>query len=349
MSETTTAAALAHQQRLCKPPGSLGRLEQIAVWYAGARGRFPIAAPERSRLLVFAGDHGVVAEGVSPYSSSVTAAMVANFLSGGAAINSLAESCGVELTVVDVGVAGDLSLLSTLLREPRARFISAKVGSGTANLRREPAMGRSDAERALQTGSDLARSAVHEGVDLLLAGEMGIGNSTSAAALLAAFTGIDPELAVGRGTGLDDVGLAQKVSVVRDALALHRPNPNDPIGVLATLGGFEIAALTGLMLGGASVQIPIIVDGFISAAAALVAVRINPSVRDYLCLSHRSPEQGFAVLAQTLQLEPLFDLGMRLGEGTGAVIAAHLLRCAVRLQSQMATFSTAGISGRTAL
>ena len=344
--EAAREAAQAHQLRLCKPRGALGRLEELAAWYAGARGRFPVAAPERVELFVFAADHGVVAEGVSAWPSTVTAAMVGNFLAGGAAVCQLARGAGVALTVVDVGVAGDLSALPQPA-ERRARFLAAKVRAGSGNLAREPALSRDEADAALAVGIRLARAAADGGCELLCAGEMGIGNSTSAAALLCALAGVPADEAVGRGAGLDDDAVARKVAVVAMALARHRPRRDDPMGTLAGLGGLEIAAMAGLMLGGAAARVPVVVDGFISGAAALVAVALEPRVRDYLVASHRSAERGARALATALGCQPLLDLGLRLGEGTGAVLAAELVRHAVRLQAGMATFSTAGVADRT--
>jgi nicotinate-nucleotide--dimethylbenzimidazole phosphoribosyltransferase len=342
-STEARAAARAHQDTLSKPAGSLGRLEELGAWYAAARGRFPVEPPARTRLVVMAADHGVVAEGVSAYSSSVTAAMVGNFLAGGAAVNQLAAACDVELVVVDVGVAGDLSSLPRAA-ERRCALVEARVRAGTGNLRREAAMTRAEAEAALAVGARLAQQAARDGVELLAAGEMGIGNTTAASALVCALGGAAPEEAVGRGTGLDDDGVRRKVAVVRDALALHRPDGSDPLGALAALGGLEIAALAGLMLGGAGARLPLVVDGFISGAAALVAARLRPAVRDYLLLSHHSAERGQAALSAALDLKPLLHLDLRLGEGTGAVLAAQLVRAAVRVQRHMATFSTAGIA-----
>jgi len=321
--EDAAARARAHQADLTKPPGSLGRLEELAVFFAGARGLFPVLPPERARIYVFAADHGVTAEGVSPYPSSVTAAMVANFAAGGAAINVLAHACAVELRVVDAG-----------------------VGAGTLNMRREPAMSRAETEAMLDLGAGHAARAADDGVTLLGAGEMGIGNTTAAAALAAALTGAAPESVVGRGTGVDDAGLARKTAVVRDALALHRPHRGDPLGALAAVGGLEIAAMAGLMLGAAARRVPVVVDGFISGAAALVAVALAPRVRDYLCFSHLSAERGHRLVCEALDARPLLDLGLRLGEGTGAALAIHLLRAAVRLQNEMATFSSAGVANR---
>jgi nicotinate-nucleotide--dimethylbenzimidazole phosphoribosyltransferase len=353
-STAAAAAAREHQTRLCKPRGSLGRLEDLAAYWAGARGSFPAPPPERVSLYVFAGDHGVVEEGVSAWSSAVTAAMVGNFLSGGAAVNQLARALDVGLAVVDVGVAGDLSALPAP-GERVAELVSAKVRAGTANLRHSDAMSRTEAEAALAVGQRLAAAAATAGVQLLCAGEMGIGNSTAAAALLCALAGVPPALAVGRGAGLDDAGVARKVAVVSDALARHararrdEDPPGDVLGTLAAVGGLEIAAMAGLMLGGAAARVPVIVDGFISGAAALVAVALDPRVRDYLLVSHRSAETGAAELCRALGLEPLLDLGMRLGEGTGALLAVELVRHAVRLQLGMATFSQAGVPGRAGL
>jgi nicotinate-nucleotide--dimethylbenzimidazole phosphoribosyltransferase len=336
------AAARAHQLRLTKPPGSLGRLEELAVWYAGARGSFPVDPPARAELFVFAADHGVTAEGVSAYPSAVTAAMVANFLGGGAAVNVLARSCGVELTVVDVGVDGDVPVAA---RAASPAFVSEKVRRGTGNLRREPAMTRTEAEAAVALGDRLAGNAVARGAGLLAAGEMGIGNTTAAAAVACALAGLAPDAAVGRGSGVGERGVALKADVVRDALALHRPDPADPAGVLAAVGGLEIAAMAGLMLGGARRRVPVVVDGFISSAAALVAVALAPGARAYLCFSHLSHERGHRALGDVMDARPLLDLDMRLGEGTGAVLATHLIRAAVRLQREMATFESAGVPG----
>jgi nicotinate-nucleotide--dimethylbenzimidazole phosphoribosyltransferase len=347
-SAEATLAARAQQDRLCKPRGSLGRLETLAAWYAGARGQFPVAPPRAAELFVFAADHGVTAQGVSAYSSTVTAAMVGNFLAGGAAGSVLARGAGIAVTVVDVGVAGDLSALPQP-SERRARFVSAKVRAGTADSSCADAMSRLEAEAALAVGRRLAAEAAAAGCQLLCAGEVGIGNSTAAAALLCALADVAPADAVGRGTGLDDRAHAHKIDVVSAIVARHRRRgqpAGDPLGTLAAVGGLELAAMAGLMLGGAEARVPVVVDGFIAGAAALVAVQLAPSVRDYLVLSHRSAEQGAARLAAALGLDPLLDLGLRLGEGSGAILAADLVRQAVRAQHEMATFSTAGVADR---
>jgi len=326
----------------CKPRGALGRLEPLAAWYAGARGRFPVEPPKTIELYVFAGDHGVVEEGVSAWPSTVTAAMVGNMLAGGAAVNQLARAAGVDVTVVDVGVAGDLSAIPQP-HERRARFVADKVRAGSANFLHGPAMSRDEAAAAIAVGERLARAAACE---LLLAGEMGIGNTTAAAAIVCALAGVAPEEACGRGAGLDDAGVAHKAGIVAAALARHQPRADDPLGALAAVGGLEIAAMAGLMRGGAARRIPVVVDGFIAGAAALVAVALEPRVRDYLVVSHRSAERGAAALERALGLAPLFDLGLRLGEGTGAILAAELVRHAVRLLADMATFSRAGVADR---
>jgi nicotinate-nucleotide--dimethylbenzimidazole phosphoribosyltransferase len=354
--EDTAARARRHQLTLTKPPGSLGRLEDLAVFYAGVRGQFPAAIPGRAELFVFAADHGVAAEGVSAYPAEVTAAMVGNFLHGGAAVNVLARQCGVSVTVVDVGVSGGSEPRSDLApaRDPDGPlFVSARVAPGTRNLRREAALTAAEAEAALSVGLSMAAAAAARGAELLVGGDMGIANTTSAAALVCAICDEDPAGIVGRGTGVDDDGLARKIEVIRDALALHRAlldgPAGRPFGALQAVGGLEIAALAGLMLGGAARRLPVIVDGFIAGAAALVACGLVPGVRSFLLLSHLSAERGARRLAALLGgPAPLIDLGLRLGEGTGATLVVPLVRAAVALQNQMATFAGAGVPERAA-
>lgn len=333
-------AARAHQAELTKPRESLGRLETLAAWYAAARGTFPVEPPEGVALALFLGDHGVVTEGVSAYGSAVTAAMACNVMAGGAAVSVLARRSGVALVAVDVGIAGDLSAAP---REPQVPLVSARVRAGTANLRVAPAMSREDAACAIAEGARVADLLSERGVTLAGVGEIGIGNTTSGAALVAVFTGVDPEVACGRGTGIDDDTLARKIRVVRDALALHQPSPDDPIGALAAVGGLEIAAMTGFILRAAAHRIPVVLDGFLADAAALVARAIERNVVGYLVASHASAERGARVILASLGLEPLLSLGMRLGEGTGALLGIELVRAAVELQARMATFATAGI------
>jgi nicotinate-nucleotide--dimethylbenzimidazole phosphoribosyltransferase len=343
--DAAAAAERAHQLRLTKPPGSLGRLEELAVWYAGVRGRFPAPVPARAELFVFAADHGVAAEGVSAYPAAVTAAMVENFRRGGAAVNALSRSAGVAVTVVDVGVATATAAASGA--GGGAAFVGARVRAGTGNLLREAAMQRTEAAAAVAVGLRMAEAAADRGADLVCGGDMGIGNTTAAAALLCALGAGAPADVVGRGTGLDDPGLARKIDVVAGALARARPDAADPLGVLAELGGLEIAALVGLMLGGASRRLAVVVDGFIAGAAALVATRLAPALRSFLLLSHLSAERGAPRLASLLGgPAPLFDLGLRLGEGTGAVLAVPLLRAAVAAAREMATFEAAAVPER---
>jgi nicotinate-nucleotide--dimethylbenzimidazole phosphoribosyltransferase len=336
-------AMLDHSARLTKPRGSLGRLEELAAWYAGVRGKAPIQRIERATLALFVADHGVVAEGISAYGSQVTAAMVANVMSGGAAVNALARECGADITLVDVGVAGDLSAAPT---RPELMLLRRAIRAGTRNLRCEPALLRAEVEAAIDVGATVAADAIAEGADVLLLGEIGIGNTTAAAALMSAMLGVPARDVVGAGTGIGSDVLARKTAVVEDAIALHRPDPSDPIGVLAAVGGLEIAALVGCALEGARQGVPVVLDGFVTNAAALVAKAVDRRITSYLLASHASPEPGARIALAHLGLVPLLDLGMRLGEGTGAALALPILRSAVDVHLSMATFATAGIVGR---
>ena len=336
-------AARAHLDQLTKPPGSLGKLETLGAWWCGGTGRFPAVAPARARLYTFAGDHGVTAEGVSPYPSAVTVQMVRNFLAGGAAVNAFARHHDVEMTVVDVGVAGALDGAAD---SAAARFLARRVRSGTGNMVREPAMSRAEAELAVAVGIRCALDAADDGVAVLGAGEMGIGNTTAAAAVLAAAAGMPGKLVAGRGTGVDDAGLARKVAAIDAALALHRPEREDATGILSAVGGLEIAAIAGLCLGGASCRVPVVLDGFISTAGGLVASIFDAGVKPYLLVSHRSAENAHWAMSHYLGKEPLHDLDLRLGEGTGAVLAIDSIRLICRVMGEMATFAGAGVSGR---
>jgi nicotinate-nucleotide--dimethylbenzimidazole phosphoribosyltransferase len=335
--EGAVQAARRRLDALTKPPGSLGRLEDLVVRLAGMQGR---ACPEvrPGAVVVAAADHGVAREGVSAYPPEVTAQMVANFLAGGAAINALARSAGLRVRVVDVGVAADLALDGLEVR---------KVRAGTASLARGPAMARDEALRTVNAGLEVAAEEAAAGTRLLIPGEMGIGNTTAAGAVLAAFGGLPAEEVAGRGTGLDEAGLERKRRAVRAALDVNRPDPSDPWDVLAKVGGLEIAFLAGLILGAAAARVPVLLDGFISGAAALVAVRAEPRAAAYLVAAHRSAEAGHGALLRLLGLEPLLALGLRLGEGSGAAVAAPLLAAACAFMREMATFSEAGVSGKT--
>jgi nicotinate-nucleotide--dimethylbenzimidazole phosphoribosyltransferase len=338
-------AARARQQQLTKPPGSLGRLEELACWFA-ARSSNPIPQIARTEIFVFAADHGVAARGVSAFPQSVTGQMVTNFATGGAAINVLASLEGCRIEVVDVGVAGDLELPRTVRNE--------KVRAGTRDLFAEAAMSDDELTAALSAGARCARDAIQRGTQLLIAGDMGIANTTSAACLICAFTHAPAEQIVGRGTGVDDPGLARKREVVTAALARARAATQAPESdpaharqMLAQLGGLEIAAMAGFYIEAARNGIPVLLDGYISGAAALAAVRLEPGALRWMLASHLSAEGGHGVVLRALGLTPLLDLGMRLGEGSGAALTLPIIKAALSLHRNMATFAQAGVDGAT--
>ena len=327
---------------LVKPKGSLGVLEELAVRLAGMAGCCPPPLPRPAAVLVFAADHGVARRGVSAYPAWVTARMLEVFARGGAAINALARQLQAELWVVDVGTAG---------RQPPAgpgpaagaRLVPARVQPGTADFTRQPAMERHSAAQALLTGRRLTRQAVQAGARLLAFGEMGIANTTAASAVVAALMGADPAEVVGPGTGLEPAGVARKAEVVRQALRRHRPRPDDPLGVLAAVGGLEVAALAGGLLEAASLRVPAVLDGFVVAAAALAAARLCPQASGYWVAGHRSPEPGHRLALAQLGLRPLLELEMRLGEATGAALALPVVEAAARLCREMWTLEQAGV------
>jgi nicotinate-nucleotide--dimethylbenzimidazole phosphoribosyltransferase len=324
-------------RRLLKPPGSLGRLEELGTRLAGIAGECPPPVPGNPAVVICAGDHGVLAQGVSPWPREVTAAMVETFCAGGAAVSALAKTVGARVSVLDVGVASDLE------RHPLLR--AAKVRRGTDDLSEGPAMDREEAARAVLAGAGIVEELVESGgVDLLVTGDMGIGNTTPAACLIATFIGRPAREVTGRGTGIDDATLGLKIRVVERALDLHRPEPGDPLGTLAALGGFEHAALVGLILMGAVYRIPIILDGVVSNSAALLARALAPHSIDYAIAGHLSVEPGSQIALEKLSLEPLLDLAMRLGEGTGGLLAVPLVQAAARLLNEMATMDEAGIA-----
>ena len=360
------AEARARQDRLTKPRGALGRLEDLSVQLAGIAGVCPPPVPAPAAVVVFAADHGVVAEGVTPWPQEVTAQMVANFVSGGAAINVLARAVGASVTVVDVGVATPLPPACDgapgLLRHP--------LGRGTANIAEAPAMDLADCRRALDLGARLAgasamfagRSVLPDsgrgddvppdslpGARALVTGDMGIGNTTPAAGLVAAFTGRPPAEVTGRGTGIDDAGLARKTAVVERALARHAGAvAAGPLETLAALGGYEIAALAGFIVGGAAAGVPVVVDGLIANAALLAAERLVPGVADRCIAGHRSVEPGAQAALDDMGLVPVLDLDLRLGEGSGACLAVPILEAAARILAEMATFDAAGVIDKDA-
>jgi len=331
-------AARARQDALLKPPGSLGRLEDLATRYAVVRGA-PLATEDpRVALAIFAADHGVVAEGVSAYPREITRAMVSSIARGVAAVSVLARSHGVPVSIVDVGVVGEEVPSDEAV--PNVRLTTSRVRAGTRNLRFEAAMTPAEVARSMEIGADEARRAIDvHGATILATGEVGIGNTTAAAALVCALTGLAPEVVVGRGTGISDVTLATKTQVVADAVR-RVPKSAAPLEVLAHVGGLELAAMVGCIVAAADARCLVVLDGFLAQAAALVATRHCPDVASALVASHRSAERGSARALEELALAPLFDLGMRLGEGTGAVLAASLVRDAVRLEREMGTLAT---------
>ena len=338
LDEAAMASARDRQDQLTKPLGSLGRLEELSVLLAGIFGE---ATPSigRKTVILAAGDHGVVAEGVSAYPQDVTPAMVMNFLGGGAAINVLAKHAGAEIVVLDAGVAADLP------SHPSLR--SVKIGRGTGNIALGPAMTREQAIQCLETGIETCREQIAAGSDLIACGDMGIGNTTPSSAITSVITGAGTEVTTGRGTGLDDAALAHKASVVRRAIDVNRPDPKDGLDVLMKVGGFEIGVLAGVFLGAAAGHRPVVVDGFISGAAALIAYTIAPEAGHRFIASHRSVEPGHGIALSFMDLNPLLDMGMRLGEGTGATLSMHVIEAAAKCLSGMATFAEAGVSEKT--
>ena len=323
------------QQRLdnlTKPPGSLGRLEQLALRYGLARGTADLHLRRKS-MHVFCADHGIAAEGVSAYPAAVTVQMVRNFVRGGAAINVICRQLGIETTIVDMGINGPVE----------AGTLNCRIALGTRNWLHEPAMTAGQAVQCVEAGIKLATEAARA-ADVLGVGEMGIGNTTTAAALFSLFSGIDPQLAVGPGTGVTADVVVRKAEVVRQALRLHAPAASDPMGVLAAVGGFDIGGICGFLLGAAAQRLPVVMDGFITGAAALIAQALSPHLRDYLFFSHLSAESGHARMLEFLGVQPLLSLDMRLGEGTGAALGINLIETAVRIYTEMATFSEAQVS-----
>ncbi len=335
IDERAGRAAQERQDHLTKPRGSLGRLEDLGVRLAAIAGRCPPPVPERPAVVIAAGDHGVLAQGVSPWPKEVTAAMVASFCAGRAAVNAIAKVAGAHVTVLDVGVATELP------RHPRLR--AAKVRPGTDDLSERPAMAREEAARAILAGAGVGEELVSSGADLLVTGDMGIGNTTPAACLIATFTVRSPEEVTGRGTGIDDATWELKVKVVDRALALHPLDPRDPLGVVAAVGGLEHAALAGLILAAAVARVPVVLDGVSANAAALVAAEIAPHAIGYMIAGHRSVEPGASAALDHLGLTPLIDLSMRLGEGTGGLLGVPIVRAAANVLREMATFEEAGI------
>lgn len=330
------SAVWAHLDDLTKPPRSLGRIEELALRYCLATG---MVQPElgQKEIFCFAGDHGVAEEGVSAFPKSVTPQMVRNILAGGAAVSVFARHVGATLTVVDMGVDDLLANAPGLCRR--------KIRNGTRNMAKEPAMTLEETRSAIETGIDLANEAYDRGVRLVGTGEMGIANTTPATALFAALLGCPVASITGRGTGIDDCGLQNKIRVIEQALEVNRKQLIDPLHILAAVGGFEIAGICGLIIGAAARRMPVVVDGFISTAGALVAMQMCPAICDYLFFSHLSQEQGHGAVMAAMGMRPILDLEMRLGEGTGAALAMPIIEAAVKVYLQMGTFRASGVTG----
>jgi nicotinate-nucleotide--dimethylbenzimidazole phosphoribosyltransferase len=326
------------QDSLTKPRGSLGQLETLSIQVAGIKGN---SRPRIVHKVIFtlAGDHGVTKEGVSAYPSEVTPQMVYNFLRGGAGINVLAKQIGGRVVIADLGVASAL--------EPHPDLKIKKVAMGTRNMAEGPAMSKEDAIRSIEAGIDLVEEDLTKGIDILGTGDMGIGNTTASSAITAAITGADVVRVTGRGTGLDDDGWERKVEMIEKALDINRPDPKDAIDVLSKVGGFEIGGIAGVILAGARYRIPVVIDGFISGAATLIATSLSPEIKPYLIASHQSAEQGHRVLLEYLGLKPLLNLDLRLGEGTGAALGIFLVEASLKILDEMATFAEAGVSEKT--
>ena len=337
LDEAAMAAARTRQGTLTKPPGSLGRLEELSIQLAGIMGK-EIPEIKDKVIITMAGDHGVVAEGVSAFPQEVTPQMVMNFLYEGAAINVLAKHVGARITIVDIGVATEM--------ETHPDLINKKVALGTKNMTKGPAMTRVEAEQAIMAGVEVVEAEIAKGLDIVGTGDMGIGNTTPSAAIAATLTGIAPAKLAGRGTGVDDDGLKRKIDAIERALEVNKPDSNDGLDILAKVGGFEIAGLVGVILGAAANHKPGMVDGYISTAAAMIAVAIAPMVKGYLISAHRSQEYGHMQMIEWLGLKPLVDLDFRLGEGTGAALGISLAEAACKILADMATFAEAGVSDK---
>ncbi|MFB9902425.1 nicotinate-nucleotide--dimethylbenzimidazole phosphoribosyltransferase [Allokutzneria oryzae] len=327
--------AVARHTQLTKPVGSLGRLEELGAWVSACQGVCPPKPFERPRVVVFAGDHGIATQGVSAYPSEVTAQMVANFLAGGAAVNVLATAAGATVRVVDVAVAGETS--------PTVSKFKVRNGSGLID--REDALTAAETAAAVKAGRDIADEEIDGGADVLVAGDMGIGNTTPSAVLIAALTGSEPVAVVGRGTGIDDQGWMRKTAAIRDALRRARKVGADPVALLRTAGGADLAAMAGFLAQAAARRTPVVLDGVVVGAAAMVAEELAPGAREWWVAGHRSVEPAHAIVLDHLDLKPILDFGMRLGEGSGALTALPVLSAATRILAEMATFADAGIAG----
>jgi nicotinate-nucleotide--dimethylbenzimidazole phosphoribosyltransferase len=337
MDTTSMAKAKERQDMLTKPTGSLGRLEQLSIQIAGIQGR-PIPQIKQKAVIVMAADHGVAARGTSAYPQEVTAQMVLNFLRGGAGINVISRQVGARVIIVDMGVAVKL--------EANPGLLSRRIAAGTHDMSRGPAMTVAQAQQALETGIEIVTAEIKKGLDIVATGDMGIGNTTASSAICAIMTGKTIAEVTGRGTGLDNKQLQQKIRIINESIAFNKPESAKPLEVLAKVGGFEIGGLAGVILGAAAHRVPVVIDGFISGAAALIAAGLCPQSKDYMIAGHCSVEPGHKLLLQYLGLKPLLDMEMRLGEGTGAALAMSLAEISVRILNEMATFAEAGVSDK---
>ena len=335
LDQSAMSSARDRQNMLTKPQGSLGRLESLSIQMAGITGQVRPQIQHKV-VTVMAGDHGVVAEGVSAFPQEVTPQMVLNFLYGGAAINVLSKHVGARVVIVDMGVAAAM--------DAHPQLISRRVGSGTGNIAKGPAMKRAQAVESILSGVEIVEAEIAQGLDILATGDMGIGNTTPSAAIACVVTGKSASEIVGRGTGVDDEGLRRKILAVENALKVNQPDMKDGLDILSKVGGFEIGGLAGAILGAAANRRPVVIDGFISTAAAIIAATIAPQVKDYLIAAHCSQELGHRLMMEWLGVTPLLDMNMRLGEGTGAALAMSLVEASCKILDEMATFGEAGVS-----
>jgi nicotinate-nucleotide--dimethylbenzimidazole phosphoribosyltransferase len=337
LDEGAMEKARKRQDSLTKPQGSFGFLEELSIRIAGIKGD-PLPKIEEKVIITMAGDHGVTEEGVSAYPKEVTPQMVLNFLGGGAGINVIARHVGARVVVADMGVAGDIPAHPDL--------ISKKIAPGTKNMTKGPAMTRKEAEQAILTGIEIAEREIEKGADIIGTGDMGIGNTTPSSAIAAAITGAEVRDLTGRGTGINDEALENKIKIIKKAIEVNRPDQNDPLDVLSKVGGFEIGGLAGVILAGANNRVPVVIDGFISGAAALIAAEMAPLAKDYIIASHESVEAGHKIMLEHMGLRPALDLDLRLGEGTGAALGITLAEASVKILSEMATFEEASVSNK---
>jgi nicotinate-nucleotide--dimethylbenzimidazole phosphoribosyltransferase len=346
LNNQALSEAKARIDNLTKPVGSLGRLEDLAIQIAGITGTLD---PDFAKklIIVMAADHGVAEEGVSAYPKEVTPQMVYNFLSGGAGINVLARHAGADVVIVDIGIAADVSKAARAIANAKSLLIEKKIALGTANMVKGPAMSGTQARNAVETGIEVAREMISKGYGIIGTGDMGIANTTASSAIAAVVCGVDVEKVTGYGTGIDDKSFDNKVRVIKEAIKLNKPDRQDGLDVLSKVGGFEIGGIAGVIIGCAALKVPVVIDGFISGAGALIAELIAPQCRDYMIASHSSVEKGHAIMLRKLKLEPLFNFNLRLGEGTGAAIGIGIADAAVKLMNEMATFGEAGVTRKS--